>query len=311
MIVADNGSNWYVSGAPHPKWSNDQLHTLHRVPGSAFEVVDGTTLRPVGSGRAAAPRPDRAPAGAVLHLAARARVAVAARRASRWSTSGAATRTCRRRRTWSRRSSTPARERTAAVHGYRALRRAARAAKRRSRRATPASTASSSTRSARSRSCRGRRRRSSSSRSCSRSAATGSLLPDPGLSRTTTPPSRSRAPSASRSRSTRPAARSGTRRRRARRALVYLNYPSNPSAVAAPDGRLRRGGRLRRADRRGDRPRLRLRRPRLRRPAAGELPRRAGRARGRRRDLLALEELRHGRLAARVRRRQRRARRAA
>ena len=47
MIVADNGSNWYISGAPHPKWSNDQLHTLHRVPGSAFEVVDGTKLRRV------------------------------------------------------------------------------------------------------------------------------------------------------------------------------------------------------------------------------------------------------------------------
>jgi len=46
MIVSDNGSNWYVSGAPSPKWSNDQLHTLHRVPGSAFEVVDGTKLKP-------------------------------------------------------------------------------------------------------------------------------------------------------------------------------------------------------------------------------------------------------------------------
>ena len=46
MILADNGSNWYINGAPHPKWSNDQLHTLHRVPGSAFEVVDGTKLRP-------------------------------------------------------------------------------------------------------------------------------------------------------------------------------------------------------------------------------------------------------------------------
>jgi hypothetical protein len=45
MIVADNGSNWFVSGAPHPKWSNDQLHTLHRVPGSAFEVVDASSLR--------------------------------------------------------------------------------------------------------------------------------------------------------------------------------------------------------------------------------------------------------------------------
>jgi hypothetical protein len=45
MIVADNGSNWYVSGAPSPKWSNDQLHTLHRVPGSAFEVVDVSSLQ--------------------------------------------------------------------------------------------------------------------------------------------------------------------------------------------------------------------------------------------------------------------------
>ena len=45
MIVSDNGSNWYVSGAPSPKWSNDQLHTLHRVPGSAFEVVDASKLR--------------------------------------------------------------------------------------------------------------------------------------------------------------------------------------------------------------------------------------------------------------------------
>ena len=39
MLVADNGSDWYVSGAPDARWSNEQLHTLHRVPGSAFEVV--------------------------------------------------------------------------------------------------------------------------------------------------------------------------------------------------------------------------------------------------------------------------------
>ena len=45
MLVADNGSDWYVSGAPHPKWSNDDLHSLHRVPGSAFEVVDTSSLR--------------------------------------------------------------------------------------------------------------------------------------------------------------------------------------------------------------------------------------------------------------------------
>jgi hypothetical protein len=40
MIVADNGSDWYISGAPDPRWSNDDLHTLARVPGSAFEVVN-------------------------------------------------------------------------------------------------------------------------------------------------------------------------------------------------------------------------------------------------------------------------------
>jgi hypothetical protein len=39
MILADNGSDWYLSGAPHPGWSNDQLHALGDVPGSAFEVV--------------------------------------------------------------------------------------------------------------------------------------------------------------------------------------------------------------------------------------------------------------------------------
>ncbi len=39
MILADNGSDWFVSGAPSPGWNNDQLRTLRRVPGSAFEVV--------------------------------------------------------------------------------------------------------------------------------------------------------------------------------------------------------------------------------------------------------------------------------
>lgn len=39
MIVADNGSNWYISGAPDPRWNNDALHTLGRITGSDFEVV--------------------------------------------------------------------------------------------------------------------------------------------------------------------------------------------------------------------------------------------------------------------------------
>jgi hypothetical protein len=46
MLVADNGSSWYVSGAPSPGWDNDDLHTLGRVQGSSFEVVDTTRLRP-------------------------------------------------------------------------------------------------------------------------------------------------------------------------------------------------------------------------------------------------------------------------
>lgn len=39
MILADNGSSWYVSGTPDARWSDDQLNTLKSVPGSAFEVV--------------------------------------------------------------------------------------------------------------------------------------------------------------------------------------------------------------------------------------------------------------------------------
>ena len=46
MIVADNGSDWFVSGAPDPRWRNADLGTLRRVRGSDFEVVDTRTLRP-------------------------------------------------------------------------------------------------------------------------------------------------------------------------------------------------------------------------------------------------------------------------
>jgi hypothetical protein len=46
MIVADNGSNWYITGAPNKGWSNDQLHMLGQVKGSSFEVVDTSSLRP-------------------------------------------------------------------------------------------------------------------------------------------------------------------------------------------------------------------------------------------------------------------------
>ncbi|HET9344922.1 MAG TPA: hypothetical protein VFO05_04395, partial [Candidatus Limnocylindrales bacterium] len=42
MILADNGSAYYVTGAPHPGWDDDDLHDLHAIKGSMFEVVDTT-----------------------------------------------------------------------------------------------------------------------------------------------------------------------------------------------------------------------------------------------------------------------------
>ena len=39
MFVADNGSNWFISGAPDARWNDDQLSTLRGVHGSDFEVI--------------------------------------------------------------------------------------------------------------------------------------------------------------------------------------------------------------------------------------------------------------------------------
>ena len=39
MILADNGSNWFISGAPDPRWNDDELNTLKSIKGSDFEVV--------------------------------------------------------------------------------------------------------------------------------------------------------------------------------------------------------------------------------------------------------------------------------
>jgi hypothetical protein len=44
MILADNGSSWYISGAPDRRWSNDALHTIGAIKGSDFEVVDTSSL---------------------------------------------------------------------------------------------------------------------------------------------------------------------------------------------------------------------------------------------------------------------------
>ncbi|MGE4096126.1 MAG: hypothetical protein AB7G75_35430 [Candidatus Binatia bacterium] len=45
MIVSDNGSAWYISGAPDSRWNDDDLHQLSLVKGSNFEVVDESGLQ--------------------------------------------------------------------------------------------------------------------------------------------------------------------------------------------------------------------------------------------------------------------------
>ena len=40
MYLADNGSDWFVSGAHDPRWDDSRLGDLKRIPGSAFEAVD-------------------------------------------------------------------------------------------------------------------------------------------------------------------------------------------------------------------------------------------------------------------------------
>lgn len=44
LILADNGSPWYISGAPDERWDNDVLHAWDDIPGSAFEAVDVSSL---------------------------------------------------------------------------------------------------------------------------------------------------------------------------------------------------------------------------------------------------------------------------
>jgi len=44
MILADNGSSWYLSGAPDDRWDNDALHTIAQLQGSDFEAVDESSL---------------------------------------------------------------------------------------------------------------------------------------------------------------------------------------------------------------------------------------------------------------------------
>jgi hypothetical protein len=56
MMLADNGSSWFISGVPDDRWDNDVLHELHQVRGSEFEAVDASVLMvDPDSGKAGSP----------------------------------------------------------------------------------------------------------------------------------------------------------------------------------------------------------------------------------------------------------------
>ena len=44
IILADNGSAWYISGVPDARWDNDMLHEMDVITGANFEVVDVSSL---------------------------------------------------------------------------------------------------------------------------------------------------------------------------------------------------------------------------------------------------------------------------
>ena len=61
MFVADNGSDWYITGAPDPRWSDDRLGDLKAIPGDAFEVVATDGYEPPPPAPPPPPPPEPAP----------------------------------------------------------------------------------------------------------------------------------------------------------------------------------------------------------------------------------------------------------
>ena len=62
MLLADNGSPWFISGAPDDRWDNTRLRELRRVQGSDFEAVDESALESSpnsGAVKPASPSPPR------------------------------------------------------------------------------------------------------------------------------------------------------------------------------------------------------------------------------------------------------------
>ena len=63
LILADNGGDWYISGAPDERWNNDILGELKSIAGSNFEAVDVSSLIVDGdSGRTVQPTATGGPA---------------------------------------------------------------------------------------------------------------------------------------------------------------------------------------------------------------------------------------------------------
>jgi hypothetical protein len=44
MFLADNGSNWFMTGTPDSRWNNDNLQQLRSIVGSNLEFVDASSL---------------------------------------------------------------------------------------------------------------------------------------------------------------------------------------------------------------------------------------------------------------------------
>ena len=59
MILADNGSPWFVTGAPDQRWNDDALHAITRVTGADLEVVEHRSRQLARVARPLRAEPDR------------------------------------------------------------------------------------------------------------------------------------------------------------------------------------------------------------------------------------------------------------
>jgi hypothetical protein len=69
LIMADNGSDWFISGEPNESWDDDDLHELGNIKGSDFEAVDVSSLMvDPDSGEVVPQEKDKAPSLTWMHL---------------------------------------------------------------------------------------------------------------------------------------------------------------------------------------------------------------------------------------------------